>query len=41
MAYDALNNLASLTDSLGNRTEYTYDPLGRLNKITYPDNSTQ
>ena len=41
MAYDSLNNLTSLTDSLGNRTEYTYDPLGRLSKVTYPDGSTQ
>ena len=35
------HNLTALTDSLGNRTEYTYDPLGRLSKTTYPDGSTQ
>ena len=40
MAYDALSNLTSLTDSFGNRTEYAYDPLNRLSKVTYPDGST-
>ncbi len=35
--YDAANRLASYTDEFGNTVGYTYDLLGNLRRLTYPD----
>jgi RHS repeat-associated protein len=37
--YDGNNNLASVTDPLGNMTQYAYDSLNRQTQITTPDNN--
>jgi YD repeat-containing protein len=36
-AYDAQDNLASVTDARGHTTSYSYDDLGRLLKVISPD----
>lgn len=38
--YDAAGNVASMTDTLGRRTQYTYDALNRLIKTTYEDGTS-
>jgi RHS repeat-associated protein len=38
--YDAVGNRIQRTDFNNMPTNYTYDPLSRLTKITYPDGST-
>ncbi|HMJ67154.1 MAG TPA: hypothetical protein VK615_17550, partial [Candidatus Binatia bacterium] len=37
--YCDCGTLESVTDPLGNRTEYTFDNAGRMTRITYPGNS--
>jgi RHS repeat-associated protein len=34
--YDGFGNVTSITDPNGNRTDYGYDVMGRLSRITYP-----
>ena len=38
-AYDALNRVISYTDTYGYTINYTYDPVGNLTQIVYPDNT--
>lgn len=40
LAYDALGNLASQTDSLGRTTTYSYDALGHMLSMTQPASSS-
>ena len=39
--YDALGNVLENTDAYGNITQYTYNNDGTLNKVTYPDSTTE
>ena len=40
-AYNALQQVSSITDPLGALTSFTYDSLGRKTRTTHPDNSTE
>jgi len=37
LRYDALDRVIEHVDTFGNRISYTYDPLGRVSTLTYPD----
>lgn len=37
MVYDEMNRLSSYTDTMGNTIGYTYDSVGNLKTLTYPD----
>ena len=37
--YDALNRVTKLTDTFGKSIQYTYDEVGNLTSIIYPDNT--
>jgi len=38
--HDGMSNLISVKDRNGNLTQYSYDPLNRLSRVTYQDAST-
>ena len=40
MAYDEMNRLISYDDGRGNKLTYSYDSVGNLKSITYPDGKT-
>ena len=37
LSYDAEGNIISSTDRTNKTTKYSYDKLGRVTRITYPD----
>lgn len=37
--YDDFGNILSYTDAMNNTVTYTYDKLGRLTRVNYPDNT--